>query len=79
MVFQNHALGWAACSTPYIPFEAPADIERQLADLARELDTERVRTQSHWTRPAKQPKAATWSSGSSRHTCTCSIRPPATP
>ncbi len=29
----------------YIPFEAPADIERQLADLAQELDTEQVRTQ----------------------------------
>lgn len=29
----------------YIPFEAPADIERQLAELAQELDTEQVRTQ----------------------------------
>ena len=29
----------------YIPFEAPAEIERQLAELAAELDTEQVRTQ----------------------------------
>jgi multiple sugar transport system ATP-binding protein len=48
MTFQAHidVTEWLGSEQyAYVPFEAPADITRQLADLEKELDSEQLRTQ----------------------------------